>query len=164
MKLLRFVVVAVVLAYAAWLAWPWVAPLLGAGAPDGAETLRSAAETGGPLFGVVPWWAVLGAAVGLYVIAALMLGSGSPKAAIAYFLGFLADALLRLAIDGRLPPEVTAGAGDMQASTAAARSAPGGLPVDPVWLARGALLLLGLLVVVASRRIRRKRLPGQFAY
>lgn len=163
MKLLRFVVVAAVLGYAAWLAWPWIAPLLGAGAPDGAESLRSAAVNGAPLFGVIPWWAVLGAAVGLYVVAALMLGSGSPRAAIAYFLGFLADALLRLAVDGRLPAGVASGAGEMQVA-AAARAAPGGLPVDPLWLALGALLVLGLLVVLASRRIRRKRLPGQFAY
>ena len=161
MKLLRFVVVAAVLAYAGWLAWPWIAPLLGAGAPADAEAMRSSAEAGAPWFGVVPWWMLMVAAVGLYVVAALMLGSGSSKAAIAYFLGFLADAALRLAIDGRAPADLFA---TPEATVASAAGETAGLPVDPLWLALGGLLLLGLLVIVASRRIRRKRLPGQFAY
>ena len=106
MKLLRFFVVAAVLAYAGWLAWPWIAPLLGMAPPAGGEAMRSSAEAGAPLFGVVPPWALLAAAVGLYVVAALMLGSGNSKAAVAYFLGFIADAALRLAIDGRAPAEI----------------------------------------------------------
>src|SRR3989344_2408870 len=105
MKMLRFFVVAAVLAYAGWLAWPWIAPLLGMAPPAGGGAMRSSAEAGAPLFGVVPPWALLAAA-----------------------------------------------------------GEPAGLPLDPLWLALGGLLLLGALVIVASRRIRRKRLPGQFAY
>lgn len=161
MKLLRFFVVAAVLAYAGWLAWPWIAPLLGMAPPAGGEAMRSSAEAGAPLFGVVPPWALLAAAVGLYVVAALMLGSGNSKAAVAYFLGFIADAALRLAIDGRAPAEIFT-APETTAASAAGETA--GLPLDPLWLALGGLLLLGALVIVASRRIRRKRLPGQFAY
>lgn len=161
MKVLRLIVAAAVLGYAAWLAWPWLAPLLGSAAPEAPMAMRSAAEAGTPLFGLVPAWAVLVAAILLYVVAALMLGSGNSRAAVAYFLGFIADAIFRLAMDGRLPG---AGAPAAEASGAALRGPPAGLPVDPLWLALGALLLLGVLVVVAGRRIRRKRLPGQFAY
>ena len=39
-----------------------------------------------------------------------------------------------------------------------------GLPVDPVWLVLGALFLLGVLVAVASRRVRRKRTAGQLNF
>lgn len=162
MKLLRFVVVALVLGYAGWLAWPYLAPMLGVDTAAGPEAMRSAAQGGQLVFGVLPWWSVLLAAIGLYVVAALMLGSGSSKAAIAYFLGFLADVALRLAIDGRSPGDLFSTSEAPMAS--AAREAVPGLPVDPLWLALGGLLVLGLLVVVASRRIRRKRLPGQFAY
>lgn len=161
MKLLRIIVVAMVLAYAGWLAWPWVAPLLGMGVGTGADTMRASTEPGALLFGVVPGWALLVAAVALYVVAALMLGSGSSKAAVAYFLGFLADAALRLAIDGRAPADLFTAPG---ATVASAAGETARLPVDPLWLALGGLLLLGALVIVASRRIRRKRLPGQFAY
>ncbi len=163
MKLLRFVVVAAVLAYAGWLAWPYLAPMLGVEPAAGPEAMRSAAEARPLVFGVLPWWSVLVAAIGLYVVAALMLGSGSSRAAVAYFLGFMADIALRLAIDGRSPGDLfSTSSGEPMAS--AARAAESGLPVDPLWLALGGLLVLGLLVIVASRRIRRKRLPGQFAY
>jgi membrane protein implicated in regulation of membrane protease activity len=46
----------------------------------------------------------------------------------------------------------------------AAPEAMGSLPVDPVWLVLGALLLLGVLVVVASRQMRRRREPGQLNF
>ena len=46
----------------------------------------------------------------------------------------------------------------------AAPEAAGGLPVDPLWLVLGALFLLGVLVVVASRRIRRRREAGQLNF
>ena len=46
----------------------------------------------------------------------------------------------------------------------AAPEAASGLPVDPLWLTLGVLLVLGVLVVIASRRIRRARTPGQLAY
>ena len=112
MKALRFIIVLVVLGYAGWLAWPFIQPLI-SGGPGVAEIAAEAnAEAGGDLFGVIPAWAFWAGAVVLYLVAALMLGSGNPKAAIAYFLGFLADAALRLALDRN------AGPGDIGARSA----------------------------------------------
>jgi len=152
MKLLRFILVLVIIAYAGWLIWPMVSPFL-EGASPGAASMRAGAEAGvGPLPTAVLWIA----AALLYLVAALMLGSGNPKAAIAYFLGFIADAALRLALDS------SSGGGDIAArSVEAIGPATSGLGVDPTWLVLGALLMLGGLVVVASRRRRRSRTPGQ---
>ena len=160
MKLLRFIVVVAVLAYAGWLAWPFLSPLIeGSGAAT--EALRNGAETQavGQLFGFLPAWTLWVAAVGLYLISALMLGAGNSKAAVAYFLAFIADAALRLALDQQ--------GGDAARSAPATMAAPevaSGLPMEPVWLTLGALVVLGMLVMIAARRIRRPRTPGQFAY
>ena len=99
MKLLRFVVVVAVLAYAGWLAWPFLSPFIEGAGPETA-TLRAGAEAqgGGELFGFLPGWTLWAGAIGLYVISALMLGAGNPRAVVAYFLGFLADIVLRLAM------------------------------------------------------------------
>ena len=156
MKLLRFVVVVAVLAYAGWLAWPFLSPFINGAAP---ETAALSAGSGGALFGFLPVWTLWVAAIGLYVIAALMLGGGDSRAALAYFLGFLADAGLRLALDRQ--------GGDAAASGPAAVTTPealSSLPVEPLWLLLGGLVLLGVLVMIAGRRIRRPRTPGQFAY
>lgn len=160
MKLLRFVVVVAVLVYAGWLAWPFLSPFI-EGSGSGAAALRAGAEAqaGGQLFGFLPAWALWAGAIGLYLISALMLGAGSPKAAVAYFLAFLADAGLRLALDQ--------GGGEAARSGPATMAAPeavSALPVDPVWLTLGVLAVLGVLVMIAGRRIRRRRTPGQFAY
>ena len=88
-----------------------------------------------------------------------MLGAGNTRAAVAYFLGFLADAALRLALN--LREGGAAGAGP---ATMTAPEAVSGLPVEPLWLMLGGLMVLGLLVTVAARRVRRARIPGQFAY
>jgi hypothetical protein len=159
MKALRFLVMLAVIGYAGWLAWPFIEPLVHGGdvATLGAD---AAARTGGDLFGVIPPWVLWIGAVVLYLIAALMLGSGNSKAAVAYFLGFVADAVLRLAIDQRGGAE----AARTGPTTMAAPEAVGGLPVDPLWLVLGGLVVLGILVVVASRRVRRRRVAGQFAY
>ena len=95
MKILRFVLVLAVIGYAGWLAWPFLAPFFD-GAPTTVATERATAmaEAGGGIPQAALW---IGAVV-LYLIAALMLGAGNPKAAVAYFLGFIADAVLRLAI------------------------------------------------------------------
>ena len=154
MKILRFLLVLAVLAYAGWLAWPVVAPFLEGASPDMAAT-RAGAEAA---VGGVPVAFLWLGAVFLYLVSAIMLGAGNPRAAVAYFLGFIADAVLRLAIErGR-----AGGAADIQARTADATAsvAPG---VDPTWLILGALVVVGVLVVLASRRIRRKRTPGQLA-
>lgn len=161
MKLLRPLVALVILAYVGWLAWPLLSPLLnGGGADVGAMRAEAEVATGGDLFGVIPAWALWAGAVGLYLLAALLLGAGNTKASIAYFLGFLADAALRLAMDRNGSSEAAArstGPTTMSADL-------GGLPVDPLWLILGGLLLLGVLVIVAARRQRRQRIPGQFAY
>ena len=159
MKLLRFVVVLAVLGYAGWLAWPFLSPFIEGAAP-GAATMRAGADAqgGGELFGFLPAWTLWAGAIGLYVISALMLGAGNPKSALAYFLAFIADAVFRLALDQQ--------GGDAARSGPATMAAPeaSGLPVDPLWLTLGALVVLGVLVMIASRRIRRARTPGQFAY
>ena len=77
MKLLRFVVVVAVLAYAGWLAWPFLSPFINGAAPEAAAV---SAGSGGTLFGFLPVWTLWAAAIGLYVIAALMLGGGDSRA------------------------------------------------------------------------------------
>jgi len=160
MKLFRFAVVLAVLAYAGWLAWPFVSPFIEGAAPE-AAALRAGAEAqgGGQLFGFLPGWTLWGAAIGLYVISALMLGAGNARAFVAHCLAFLADAALRLALDSQ--GGQAAGSGP---AAVLAREAASSLPMDPVWLTLGALVALGGLVMIAGRRIRRARTPGQFAY
>jgi hypothetical protein len=162
MKLLRFIVVLAVIGYAGWLAWPFISPFLEGAAPDvAASRMGAEAVAGGDLFGFLPAWTLWVGAVGLYLIAALLLGSGNPKAAVAYFLGFIADAVLRLALG---QPGGGAAARSASPTTMAAPGAMGGLPVDPVWLVLGAVFLLGVLVVVVGRRVRRKREAGQLNF
>lgn len=162
MKLLRFIVVLAVIGYAGWLAWPFISPFLEGAGPDAAASRMGAeAQSGGDLFGFLPAWTLWVGAVGLYLIAALLLGSGNPKAAVAYFLGFIADAVLRLALD---QPGGDVSARSAGPETMAAPDSMGGLPVDPVWLVLGAVFLLGVLVVIASRRIRRRREAGQLNF
>lgn len=163
MKILRFIVVLAVLGYAGWLAWPFLSPLLEGAAPDAAVArMEAEAESGGELFGFLPVWVLWVVAVGLYLVAALMLGAGNTRAAVAYFLGFIADAALRLALNRQGGSDVSARSGGP--STMAAPEGMGGLPVEPVWLLLGALFLLGVLVVIASRRIRRRRSAGQLDF
>ena len=168
MKILRFVLVLAVIGYAGWLAWPFVSPFFeGAPATVATERASAMAEAGGGIPQAVLW---IGAVV-LYLVAAIMLGSGNPKAAVAYFLGFLADAVLRLAIDrssgggpatASIQADSDAGGGEL-AQRSAEAMAPAGLPVDPTWLVLGVLLVVGIVIVVVSRRRRRHRSPGQIA-
>jgi hypothetical protein len=157
MKLLRFLLVLAVIGYAGWLAWPFVSPFL-EGAPVDIAATRAGAESG-LTSGFGPTALLWIAAVVLYLLAALMLGSGNPRAAAAYFMGFIADAALRLAIDrgrgGGAAPEISARSAEVTAA-----AAPG---LDPTWLILGALLVVGVLVLVASRRVRRRREPGHLA-
>ncbi len=167
MKLLRFLLMLAVIAYAGWLAWPFLSPFF-EGAPMDMATERAGAmvEAGGGIPQAALW---IGAVV-LYLIAALMLGSGNPRAALAYFLGFIADAVLRLALDrsgGGGPASASiqadAHAGGGEIARRSAEAAPAGLPVDPTWLILGVLLVVGLIIVAVSRRRRRHRIPGQLA-
>lgn len=157
MKLLRFLVALAILGYVGWLAWPLLSPLIDGGAADiGTMRAEADAATGGDLFGVIPAWALWAGAIALYLAAAVMLGAGNTKASVAYFLGFIADAVLRLAMD-------RSGGGNVDI---AARSAPpaSDFPVDPLWLILGGLFLLGVLVVVVARRQRKHRIPGQLSF
>jgi hypothetical protein len=167
MKFVRTLLVLAVIAYAGWLAWPLLTPFFeGAPFDVALERARGLIEAGGGLSGAALW---VGAVL-LYLIAAVMLGAGNPRAAVAYFLGFLADAVLRLAIDrsgSGSPAEASLqadsyGGGDLARRSAEA-VAPAGLSVDPTWLVLGALLAVGLLVVAVSRRRSRRRRPDHFA-
>lgn len=166
MKILRFVLVLAVIGYAGWLAWPFISPFFEGAEPSVATERASAmVEAGGGIPQVVFW---IGAVV-LYLIAAIMLGSGNPRAAVAYFLGFLADAALRLAIDrssgggpanASIQADTYAGGGEI-AQRSAEAVAPAGLPVDPTWLVLGVLLVVGVIIVAVTRRRPRRRIPGQ---
>ena len=173
MKFLRILLVLAVLAYAGWLAWPFLSPFLEGAGLDTAATRAGAEAQVGMDLPVIALW--IGAVV-LYLVAAGLLGSGNPRAAVAYFLGFLADAVLRLAIDrggfgsgsdmgGKVDPNSPMAQSTITEGGPAA--APGGLGadlgVDPTWLVLGALVLLGILIVVVSRARRRKRVPGQLS-
>ena len=168
MKILRFVLVLAVIAYAGWLAWPFLSPFF-EGAEPAVATQRASAmvEAGGGIPQAVFW---IGAVV-LYLIAAIMLGSGNPRAAVAYFLGFLADAALRLAIDrssgggpanASIQAETYAAGGEIARRSAEA-VAPAGLPLDPTWIVLSVLLVVGLIIVAVSRRRVRRRAPGHLA-
>jgi hypothetical protein len=156
MKILRFALVLAVIAYAGWLAWPFLAPFFEGASPDAAAMRAGAeAEMGGGL-PVAGLWI---GAVGLYLIAAALLGSANPRAAIAYFLGFIADAVLRLAID-----QGSAGKGDIAARTAEAAPMAAGAGIDPTWLILGVLVVIGLLILAVSRRKPFTRTPGQLSF
>ncbi|KPF83014.1 hypothetical protein IP78_03035 [Brevundimonas sp. AAP58] len=164
MTFVRYLLVAAVIAYAGWLAWPFLTPFFeGAPVDVALERARGMIEAGGGLSSAALW---VGAVL-LYLIAAVMLSAGNPRAAIAYFLGFIADAVLRLAIDrGRAGPTEASiqadsyGGGEL-AQRSAEAVAPAGLPVDPTWLILGVLLVIGLIIVALSRRRGRRRVPGQ---
>jgi hypothetical protein len=166
MKILRFALVLVLIAYAGWLAWPFLSPFF-EGAPLDVAGQRAGAmiEAGGGIPQAALW---LGAVV-LYGVAAILLGSGNPRAAVAYYLGFVADAVLRLAINraGGSADTDVARDGASAAGGLAQRSAeavtPTGLPMDPTWLILGGLLAIGVLIVVLSRRRVRTRSPGQLS-
>lgn len=173
MKFLRILLVLAVLAYAGWLAWPFLSPFFEGAGLDTAATRAGAEAQVGMDPPVIALW--VGAVV-LYLVAAGLLGSGNPRAAVAYFLGFIADAVLRLAIDrggfgsgsdmgGKVDPNSPMAQSTITEGGPAA--APGGLGadlgVDPTWLVLGALVLLGILIVVVTRARRRKRVPGQLS-
>lgn len=167
MKILRFVLVLAVIGYAGWLAWPFLSPFFEGAEPSVATERASAMVEAGGIPQAVFW---IGAVV-LYLIAAILLGAGNPRAAVAYFLGFLADAALRLAIDrssGGGPASVSiqadtyAGGGEI-AQRSAEAVAPVGLPVDPTWLMLAVLLVVGVIIVAVTRRRPRRRIPGQLA-
>lgn len=154
MKILRFLLVLAVIGYVGWLAWPVVGPMLQGGVSDfaaGGFDLTS------------PRTLLWVGAIALYLIAALMLGSGNPRAAVAYFLGFIADAVLRLALDSRGGGEASSDMMAERSIEATTMAAPAAGGVDPTWIVLGVLLVVGVLVVVVSRRRRRARVPGQLA-
>jgi len=153
MKLFRFILVIAVIGYAGWMAWPFVSPFLEGARPEAAAARSGAAvvmDSGGDMTAAALW---IGAVV-LYLVSALLLGAGSPRAAIAYFLGFAADMVLRLAMSPN-----RGGGADIAARSAEAVPAPGGL--DPQLVVIAVLVAVGLMVIAASRRVRRRRPVGQ---
>ena len=167
MKILRLLLLLAVVAYAGWLAWPFVSALMDGAGLDAAVASAQAASGLGDLLTPSLWLA----AVALYLIAAALLGSGNPRAAVAYFLGFVADAALRLAIErGRADggaADASARSMDVSVAKGGPEAAPADLGaamgVDPLWLLLGGLVLLGLLILAATRRRRRVRTPGQLS-
>ncbi|WGM32825.1 hypothetical protein [Brevundimonas sp. NIBR11] len=164
MKILRFVLVLAVIGYAGWLAWPFISPFFEGADPSVATERASATVEAG---GGIPQAALWIGAVVLYLVAAFMLGSGNPRAAVAYFLGFLADAALRLAIDrssgggpasASIQADTYAGGGAI--AQRSAEAVPAGLAVDPTWLILGVLLVVGVIIVAVLRRRRRQRQAG----
>ena len=146
MKLLRFVAALAVIAYAGWLAWPLISPFFEGGGAGAAREM-SRAEASIEAAANLPRTLIWGAAILLYILSALLLGGGNPRAFIAYLLGFLADAALRLAMSG------DGGAADVAARSVEA--APVGM--DPTWFVLGALLIGAVIVFWLSRRTRRRR-------
>ena len=146
MKLLRFLAAIAVIAYAGWLAWPLISPFFEGGGA-GAAIEMSRAEATVEAAGNMPRTLIWGAAIVLYVLSAFLLGGGNPRAFIAYLLGFMADAALRLAMSG------DGGAADVAARSVEA--APAGM--DPTWFVLGALLIGAVVVFWLSRRSRRRR-------
>lgn len=146
MKLLRLLLAAAVLAYAGWLAWPMLSPWFEGAAP-GEAAARSGAEAALAAAGNTPRLIVWGAAILLYVLSALLLGAGNPRAVVAYLMAFAADAFLRIAMAD--------GGGLTDASARTLDVAPAG--IDPQWVILGLLLLGAALVMLASRRRRRQR-------
>jgi len=146
MKLLRILLALAVVAYAGWLAWPVLAPLVPGGSP--AEAARFGVDSLVAVAGDTPRLILWGAAILLYVLSALMLGAGNRRAVIAYLMGFMADAVLRVVLSGG------GGPADVAARSAAAAPQTG---IDPQWLILGALALGAVLIAVASRRKRRQR-------
>lgn len=159
MKLPRAILSLIILAYAGWLAWPlvapWLEPLMGGASPDMAAMRGGVgiAFEGPGLPGAALW---IGA-VFLYVVSALMLGAGNPKAALAYFLAFLADAAIKLALDGGGDA-----ARSSRTSAFGAETAPAFGP-DQSWLTLCGLFVVGLLVWSVARRRRTRRAPGHLA-
>ncbi len=155
MKILRFILVIAVIGYAGWLAWPFLSPFLEGAGPEAAAARSGAVvmlDSGGDMTTAALW---IGAVV-LYLVSALLLGAGNPRAVLAYFLGFAADIVLRLAMS----PDRGVSA-DIAARSAEAVPASGG--IDPQWIVIAALIVVGLLVLAASRRVRRRRVAGQLA-
>ncbi|MDO1559273.1 hypothetical protein Q0812_07520 [Brevundimonas sp. 2R-24] len=145
MKLLRWLLALVVLAYAAWLVWPLAASLLGGQDMAIERAAVEASDKGANL----PLGVVWIAAAALYALSAFLLGNGNPRAFVAYLLGFAADAFLKIALDGR---SAAAQADVAMRSTAVAESG-----VDPLWLILGGLAVVGVLVFALSRRRKRRR-------
>lgn len=166
MSLLRPLLYIAILGYAVWLAWPFLSPFF-EGAPLDVAMQRAVGVL--QSFGTTPRILFWVAAIILYVIAALLLGSGNPRAALAYFLGFLADAALRLALDrsGGSGADASIQAAPYAESEMTQRSAqavaPAGLPIDPTWVILIGLIVVGVLVFVASRRAGRRRAPSPLA-
>lgn len=130
-----------ILAYAVWLIWPAVQPLV-AGA-TGATVVSSIVDEATRI-----GWAAVGlwlAASLLYLVAGGLTAGGVVAAPGAYFLAFAAEILLRLVLRDAAGANLSDVAARGSASLAGLR-----LAVDAAPLALGALLAVGLLVLMTG--------------
>jgi hypothetical protein len=137
----RIILGMAIAAYAGWLAWPLIQPLTAGGSPS--EVISAVTTEADLLGGVLPsLW--LGSAL-LYLVAAVLTAGGLGAAPGAYFLGFGAEVIQRLLLQSAPDPALV----DTPARIAAVL-APLNLAVDSGPLALGALLAVGLLVLMTG--------------
>lgn len=128
-------------AYAGWLIWPLAHPLAtGGSVADAALALST--EAAGMGWSLVGLW--LGASV-LYLAAAVLTAAGLGAAPGAYFLAFGAEVIQRLLLQSA--PRATL---SDTPTRIADLLAPLNLAVDPGPLALGALLAVGMLVLMTG--------------
>ncbi len=137
----RIVLAVLVGAYGGWLVWPLIEPLTTGGST--ADVLAAVSNEAARLGWALPsLW--LGSAL-LYLVAAVFTAGGIGAAPGAYFLAFGAEVIQRLLLQSA--PEATLV--DTPARLASAL-APLNLAVDSGPLALGAMLALGLLVLMTG--------------
>jgi len=160
MKLLRWIVAVVIVLYVAWIAFPGVRALVApeasappsamrvdepsAGAPDvvSAPSLQGEAAVAAIEERNTPVIALWGAAIALYLLAALLFANGNARAALAYVAAFAADAALTV---------IGGGEGGGLFDRVIGALAVG----DWRWFALGGALLVGLTMLAAGRPHRR---------
>ncbi|HYF21902.1 MAG TPA: hypothetical protein VD929_00750 [Caulobacteraceae bacterium] len=162
MKLLRWVVAAVVVLYVAWIAFPGVRALVApeASAPPAAMRAEGPAADPGALdvisapslqgetaaaaiqSGNAPIVSLWGAAIVLYLLAAFLFANGNMRAMLAYAAAFAADAALTV---------IGGGEGGSLFDRVIGALAVG----DWRWFALGGALLIGLTMLAAGKPNRR---------
>lgn len=135
---LRICVGLLVLAYAAWLAWP-VLDLATQGVDPTRIWVLATGSAGAPGAAVAGLWCAIAL---LYAIAGVLTGAGLTWAPGAYFLAFAGEILFRLSLVDRPAPDLI----DIAARTAAGLR-QSGLGLDPAPMVLGGLLAMGLLVL-----------------
>jgi hypothetical protein len=144
MKALRWIVVLAVLAYTAWLAWPFLQQFLPAGGGDGPTTMSARVEApvglepSGQSLPVSVLWVV---AIGMYLVSALMFAGRNARAFVAYVFAFGSNVALMLL----QRPQFSAMSRSVE---------PAG--IDPKYILLAGLALIGVLMLAigGGRRSR----------